>query len=172
MRTKAIFISTAAILGTASVALSNTDTRTVTDKRSSIEIDQFEADAQKSFYRIDINDDDKIDIEEFAAQTLVHAELARFNGYVTLETDEITYIPLSNRPQYELSLSERTRITTLARREFYEYAGDDGEMSFYEWTSYKLADVRQHDRDRDSRIEGDELTDYARQVARLRHSGV
>lgn len=171
MNTKALLIATAVIAATTTAALSGQNTDLLRQDRSSVAIEDIAVDAFRSFHEIDINDDGMIDVDEYAAQAIVYAELARFNRYVTIETEETTIIPLPRNTPDSVTLAERTRIETISRREYYVYAGDDGEMSPRDWIASRQAEADHYDTNEDGIVEAGELQRLAMSVAQWRQPG-
>lgn len=128
-------------------------------------------DAQHSFEEVDTDRNGVIDIDEYAAQAYVQAELARLNRYVTVESNEAMRIALPSYAPESVTLQERSRISAIARRQYYEFAGADAEIDPGEWAMASQAAFSKADRNDDGRLRRDELTIYANDIAAVRSSG-
>jgi len=103
--------------------------------------------ATRVFARADRNSDLMLDVSEYAAFSVVTAELAHLNGFVAIETGGtpgLLALPIANPAA--ISRSEHIRIAAVSRHAFYAYAGIDGRMDVEEFvgaqtTLFNAADL-------------------------------
>lgn len=90
----------------------------------------FEDHAGALFVRIDRNQDGALDIDEYAAHSIVRAELAMLNGFVSIgESAAPGVIDLGSPRARALTRYEHIEIDARARSAFYQHAGEDGQMT-------------------------------------------
>lgn len=125
--------------------------------------------AEQVFARSDRNGDGALDVNEFAALTIVTAELANLNGFVSVEKGEnVETIALPINAPAALSASEHARIDAVARRTFYAFAGDDGKMQQGEFIGLQEAIFASSDLNANGDLTRSELSIYAHRQAYLR----
>lgn len=125
--------------------------------------------AQRVFARADLNQDLALDIDEYAALSVITAELAQLNGFIRIETndDEPGFIQLPLTRPASLSAAEHARIAALAGRVFYAAAGADARMSADEFQMAQLNLFRSADTDRNGALKKKELAVFAARQANL-----
>lgn len=125
--------------------------------------------AERVFARSDRNGDGVLDVNEFAALTVVTAELANLNGFVAVEKEEkVETIALPVNAPSALSASEHARIDAVARHTFYAFAGGDGKMQQGEFTGLQDAIFASSDLNANGSLTRTELSIFARRQAYLR----
>ncbi|MEO1136320.1 MAG: hypothetical protein AAFW68_06880 [Pseudomonadota bacterium] len=121
------------------------------------------------FKRSDRDGDDALSVDEFAALTIVTAELAHFNGFVAVETEEkLGTIALPVNAPLALGDAEQTRIDAVARHTFYAFAGDDGKMQQAEFLDLQTAIFLSSDLNANGALTKSELAIFAQRQAFLR----
>ena len=124
--------------------------------------------AERVFDRADIDGSGALEADEFAALSIVTAELAHLNGYVTIETDaQPREVALPITAPSALSYGERARVEAVARNEFYVAAGGDGLLSKAEFVDAQLLAFNDADRNRNGVLKPRELSTYAIKQASL-----
>jgi len=127
---------------------------------------QYEVHAGILFDQVDMNNDAHIDVEEYSAYKVVHAELAHLNGFIAVYMGQDALpiqLPAKNK-RYELSYSQEvTRIDAVAREQFYQRAGDDNTLSLSEFVEHAGDDFNQADKNRNGQLKGWELDRFVMQ---------
>lgn len=95
--------------------------------------------AQTIFQRADRDQNNILDNNEYAALSIVSAELARLNGFVVIESDTGPATVAISGPAAALSQAEHARIDAVARSTFYLHAGNDGRMDKREYANAQRA---------------------------------
>ncbi|MEO1250963.1 MAG: hypothetical protein AAFW81_01300 [Pseudomonadota bacterium] len=133
---------------------------------SSLDARAIEGHAAVLFARADRNEDRVIDVHEFAALSIVSAELARLNGFVVIETHSgpQTLRLVANEPA-SLGFAEHARINAVSRATFYAFAGEDVALSADEFLAYQKSQFAAADFDQDGALEKGELSAYAKRQA-------
>jgi hypothetical protein len=127
------------------------------------------ANAQLAFHRADRNGDAVISVDEFAAMTIVTAELANLNGFVSVEkSGAVQTIALPVSAPLALGDAEQTRIDAVARHTFYAFAGGDGKMQQGEFIDLQNAIFASSDLNANGALTRAELSIYAQRQAYLR----
>ncbi|GJL91652.1 hypothetical protein [Hyphococcus sp.] len=125
--------------------------------------------AQLAFQRADRNDDGVLDVNEFAAMSVVTAELANLNGFISVEkAGAVQTIALPVSAPLALGDAEQTRIDAVARHTFYAFAGTDGKMQQGEYTGLQNAIFASSDLNANGALTRAELSIYAQRQAYLR----
>ncbi len=125
--------------------------------------------AQAVFTRADRNGDDVLDVNEFAAMTVVTAELANLNGFISVEDEEgVKTIALPIAAPLALGDVEQTRIDAVARHTFYAFAGEDGKMQQGEYLGLQNAIFASSDLNANGALTSAELSLFAQRQAFLR----
>ncbi len=125
--------------------------------------------AARVFARSDRNGDAVLDVNEFAALTIVTAELANLNGFVSVEKEAgVETISLPVNAPAALSQSEHARIDAVARHTFYAFAGQDGKMQQGEFVGLQDAIFMSSDLNANGALTRSELSIFARRQAYLR----
>jgi hypothetical protein len=159
-----------ASLGVAGVASSAPETPAIPqdsfgEEAQLLKLDDVWVDAERTFAKIDVDDDGVIGVDEYAAQAVVYARLARFNGLVVIDGREAVHIPLPSEAGGPLTVSERAAIGAVARRDFYRIAGPSGALTSDDWVALRLERFGAADRNEDGRLRGRELGAFASAVA-------
>lgn len=127
------------------------------------------AHALMAFKRADRNGDAVLNVDEFAALTVVTAELANLNGFVSVEkSGAVQTIALPISAPLALGDAEQTRIDAVARHTFYAFAGTDGKMQQGEYISLQDAIFASSDLNANGALTRAELSIYAQRQAYLR----
>lgn len=125
--------------------------------------------AEGVFRRADIDRDGALDVDEFAALSIVTAELAHLNGFVAVEKEgalETIALPVS--APAALGDAEQTRIDAVARHTFYAFAGSDGKMQQGEYSGLQEAIFASSDLNANGALTSAELPLFAQRQAYLR----
>ena len=128
--------------------------------------------AASVFDRADLNKDNTLDTDEYAALAVVTAELTYLNGAVAfegVEGEKSVTLPIASPSA--MSRGERTRLDAVARAEFYASAGDDASLSADEFVAMSVARFDQADRNRNGTLTRAELTAFAASEAGIAFSG-
>ena len=124
--------------------------------------------AWMEFERADRNDDKSIDADEFAALSIVKAELAHLNGFILIEgRDGPRRLELPFEAPAALGDGEHTRIDAVARHTFYAFAGADGVMNADDYIGFNEAIFTSADRNKNQSLSNIELKYFAGQQAQL-----
>ena len=129
-------------------------------------VDDVWVDAERVFEKVDVNRDGVIDVDEYAAQAVVYAGLARLNGLVAVDGRDTVHVGLPHDGREELGLAERTAIDAVARNDYYAVTAERGAMTPRTWVTLQIERFAEADRNEDGQLTGRELTRYAMQVAR------
>ena len=125
--------------------------------------------ADSVFQRADLDRDGSLDVDEFAALTIVTAELAHLNGFIAVEKDgalETIVLPIT--APAALGDAEQTRIDAVARHAFYAFAGSDGKMQQGEYSGLQEAIFAASDLNANGALTSAELPLFAQRQAYLR----
>ncbi len=129
--------------------------------------------AASVFARADLDNDNKLSADEYAALSIVTAELGRLNGYVTIEgvgDDRTIALPIA--APSAVSRAERARIEAVARSDYYANAGSDGVLSADEFVAMSDQRFEQADRNRNGALTRSELVAFAASEAGIAAPGV
>lgn len=127
--------------------------------------------AGQVFARSDRNGDASLDVDEFAALTIVTAELANLNGFIAMDKDASAMtIALPINAPAALSSSEHARIDAVARHTFYGFAGSDGKMQKEEYAKLQHTIFESSDINANGALTRSELSLFAQRQAYLRPS--
>ena len=122
--------------------------------------------AEGVFHRADRDDDGALNVDEFAALTIVTAELANLNGFIAVEKDgALETIALPVKAPAALGDSEQTRIDAVARHMFYAFAGSDGKMQQGEYLGLQDAIFASADLNANGSLTSTELSLFAQRQA-------
>lgn len=130
--------------------------------KTSISRDAFATASSTRFEQVDVNDDQRIDLDEYAAFSIVSAELARLNRGVVIEAPEPVAAALPAQTPKTVSPAEFSAIDAIARRRFYSASPDGSPLSEQTWTTLLMTDFSRADRNANDVLSADELTVYAR----------
>lgn len=162
-------IAAAAAAGVALTSLVDAPTDAYADASlTQLSVDDATSNAIKIFARADLDGDAALSADEFAALSIVTAELAHLNGFVAIETgDKVKTIALANAGGMALSQSEHARIEAVARHAFYAFAGEDGLMAQSEFLGMQAAQFAASDINANGKLNRRELSIYAQRQAHL-----
>lgn len=129
------------------------------------------------FDRADFDQDNRLDVDEYTTLQVVKAELARLNGFVTVENDnDVDRVYLaqdkSDTVFAGLSRAERVRIDAVARLAFYTHVGGDQYLSLSEFIRSGKDDFAAADKNSNGRLVGKELVKFAVSQAGIANSNV
>lgn len=125
--------------------------------------------AHSVFLRADRDADAALNVDEFAALTVVTAELAHLNGFVAIDrAGSVQTIALPAGAPGALGDAEQTRIDAVARHTFYSFAGNDGKMQQGEYLSLQTAIFASSDLNANGDLTNAELSIFAQRQAFLR----
>lgn len=131
------------------------------------------AHAAMTFDRADLNRSGGLDIDEYASLAVITAELAHLNGYIAIERDGEPYmISLPIQAPATMTRAERVRIDAVARRDFYELAGDDEVLTKEAYVADAEARFAAADRNASGVLARGALVSYAVREARIARSDV
>lgn len=126
------------------------------------------ASAARVFARSDRDQSGYLDADEYTALQVVSAELARLNGFISVESDgEPSIITVSTGPSASLGEAEQIRIAAVARGAFYLAAGDDGRLDEAEFIAAERQAFEAADANRNGELARRELSEYAARAAGL-----
>lgn len=130
-----------------------------------LRIDDVWVDAERVFEKVDVDRNGEISVDEYAAQAVVFAGLARFNGLIAIDGRETVHILVPDDVRGELGLAERTAIDAVARGEYYELTEARGALTPRAWVALSVERFAEADRNEDGQLQGRELSDFAMGVA-------
>lgn len=123
--------------------------------------------AEIVFARSDVDRDGALSADEFTALSIVTAELARLNGFLTVETGfepQLISLPATER---SLTQIEQITVAATAKARFYQAAGEDAALSQEEFTQIQQADFKNADLNGNQRLARHELLIFANRTAQL-----
>lgn len=124
--------------------------------------------ALHSFMRADRDMDQALDVDEFAALSIVTAELAHLNGFIAIDNGgAVRTIALPVAAPVALSATDHTRIDAVARHTFYAFAGDDSRLDGREYVRLQNAVFEQADLNGNGALVKKELDIFAQRQAQL-----
>lgn len=124
--------------------------------------------AQTVFARADRDGNGALDNNEYAALSIVSAELARLNGFVVIESENgPATLAISGAPSSALSKADHVRIDAVARSTFYIHAGKDGRMDENEYANAQRAMFDGADFNGNGVLKRGELAVFARRQASM-----
>lgn len=127
------------------------------------------AHANQIFQRADRSGDGALDVDEFAALSVVTAELAHLNGFVALEkSGAVQTISVPVNAPGALPGNEHARIDAVARHTFYAFAGEDGKMQQGDYLDLQSAIFASSDLNANGALTRSELSLFAQRQAYLR----
>lgn len=122
-------------------------------------------DAARTFEKVDVDRNGLVDQDEYAAQRVVRAQLARFNGRVAIDGRGVTHVAVPESVAGPLSPGEQAALDAVTRREFHLRNPDGGGLDRAAWQEARLEPFTLADEDGDGVLKGSELAVYARLVA-------
>ncbi len=118
------------------------------------------------FTRADRDRSGALNSDEYAALSIVSAELARLNGFVVIESENgHGTLALAGLTPSALSQSEHVRVDAVARSAFYRHAGNDGLMDAQEYANAQQAMFEVADFNRNGVLKRGELKAFANKQA-------
>ncbi len=124
--------------------------------------------AMRVFMRADRNGDHALDVDEFAALTIVTAELAHLNGFIAVDKgDVVETIALPVAAPTAISAADHIRIEAVARHTFYAFSGGDGRIEADEYARLQQASFKQADLNSNGFLVKHELDVFAQRQAQL-----
>ncbi len=162
--------SAAALAAVAGLALTSADDFSQSAYGDELLTSLSEADAVdhalRVFERSDRNGDGALDVDEYTALSVITAELAYLNGFVTIETgDEPGLISLPNTAPSALPQSEQVRVAAVAQHAFYVYAGFDARIEADEFVKAQTTLFKAADRNGNGMLKRNELGVFAQRQA-------
>lgn len=133
---------------------------------TSLSYDEAGTHAELVFARSDRDGDDALSVDEFAALSVITAELAHLNGFIVIEQEEgVKTVPLGAAEAGALPASEHVRINAVARHVFYSFAGSDRALDAAEYAEMQSAVFKASDLNANGDLNRKELSAYARRQA-------
>lgn len=133
------FAAIAAVASVAAASYEGVDRGSPYDGRAATTLTRADVakNARLVFTRADADQDGLLNADEYAALSIVTAELAHLNGFIVVEKDgdDIATAPLPGSMHAALTGFEQARIEAVARNGFYAFAGDDGVMTEAEFAA-------------------------------------
>ena len=124
--------------------------------------------AMRVFMRADQNGDQRLDVDEYTALSIVTVELARLKGFIAIENgDTPGVIALPVAQPASLSREEHIRVAAVSQRTFYIHARDNARMNASEFVASQLALFDMADRNGNEALKRSELSNYAQRQAAL-----
>ncbi len=134
--------------------------------QAKLELADLQQDAAELFNNVDSDQSGHISVDEYAAQTVVRASLARFTGAVVIDGKETFHLTVPAEAMKQLSHVEQTAIDAIARNEFYQLSGSDARIDRGEWMQLTAQGFADADFNNDGRLLGQELHYFAMRIAR------
>ncbi len=124
--------------------------------------------AWNAFGLADRDGDKMLDADEFSALSVVSAELAHLNGFISVETQgEVKTIAVPIEAPKAISAAEHVRIEAVSRNTFYAFAGKDGKLDADEYIGLQNALFEASDLNKNGALARRELSIYANRQAWL-----
>jgi hypothetical protein len=117
-------------------------------------------DAARAFDKIDMNRDGLIDEDEYAAQRVVYAQLARFNRQIAIDGTVTVRVPVPDEIGESLTSPEKVALDAVARRD-YRLRVTGGGFDRAAWEEARLETFFLNDANGDGELRGKELHAYA-----------
>jgi hypothetical protein len=128
-------------------------------------------DAARAFDKIDMNRDGVIDEDEYAAQRVVYAQLARFNRQIAIDGTVTVRVPVPDDIGEQLTSPEKVALDAVARRDYRMRMGDQPGFDRASWEENRLEVFYLSDQNGDGELRGKELHEYAAHYAGQMLSG-
>lgn len=120
------------------------------------------------FMRADQNLDQRLDVDEFAALSIVTAELAHLNGFIAIDNGgAVRTIALPVVAPAALSATEHARIDAVSRHTFYAFAGEDSRLDGNEYVRLQSVVFGEADLNGNGALAKKELDIFAQRQAQL-----
>lgn len=132
---------------------------------TAIAVEDVRKDALSLFDKVDVDRSGDIDVEEFASHVVILAELARFNGTVSVDGTVSQQILLPSGLEPRMAITDRAAIDAVSRRTFFNHA-PQGSMGREAYAAYRLSVMADADRNNDGVLNGAELTQFAMSVTK------
>lgn len=133
---------------------------------TSLSHDEAKQHAELVFARADRDGDQKLSADEFAALSIITAELAHLNGFIAIEQEDgVKTVSLLSSEAGALSATEHVRIEAVARHVFYGFAGSDRALDATEYGRMQDAVFQASDLNANGDLNKRELSVYARRQA-------
>ncbi|MEO0400436.1 MAG: hypothetical protein AAF224_13555 [Pseudomonadota bacterium] len=133
---------------------------------TTLEAEEVQTHAETLFRQADLDKNGDLDRDEFAALSIVVAELSRLNGFVAiLDGDSRSAAPIAPAPS--LTIADRIRIDAVAAREHAIAAGADARLDLAEYVGLELNRFAAADRNRNGVLKAGELFAYTHETARI-----
>ncbi|MEL7487767.1 MAG: hypothetical protein AAGJ87_11200, partial [Pseudomonadota bacterium] len=129
---------------------------------TTLDYETVEENAEATFEQADLDDSGALDADEFAALSIVTAELSMLNGFLSYKTDDgLQTVALPVAAPHVVSRHDKTRLDAVARRAFYRAAGEDAALSAEEFVGLKTAAFHDADNNGNGRLSRSELDAFA-----------
>jgi hypothetical protein len=132
---------------------------------TALRVDDVWLDAERTFAKVDVDMSGLVEIDEYAAQAVVYATLARFEGAVPVDGVEAMRVDLPGPRGEGIGAAEQAAIDAIARGDFYAVAPDGQGLSLGDWVALRLQTFGEADHDEDGVLTGRELRSYASAIA-------
>ncbi|MEE4211165.1 MAG: hypothetical protein V2I43_18095 [Parvularcula sp.] len=166
----ALAVTAVVTMGTA--VSSNTLSEAFGAEAGALPLGEALVDAARAFSKVDMNQDGLVDEDEFAAQRVVYAQLARFNRVVPVDGHDVVSIAVPEAVPQSMSHPERAALDAIARRDYHMRVLAEPGLTQQTWSEWRLETFRSADRNRDGILAGRELDTYAMLVAGELSAGV
>ena len=148
--------------GAAIAATGGDDAEAYAADTVALDVAQASISAGALFDRADLNQDGALDQDEYAALSIVRAELARLNGFVWFEADGVSVAaPVAEANASPLSIAERIRIETVSSFAYHTAAGADDVLDRNDFIAHELERFQAADTNDDGVLVDAELTKIA-----------
>ncbi|MEM7741503.1 MAG: hypothetical protein AAF225_11970 [Pseudomonadota bacterium] len=117
------------------------------------------------FERVDQDRDGWLDAEEFTAERLISAQLARLSRRVPIDAEETVHLLVPNEVPNSLELGERQSLASIARHEHAARSVDAPGLSQKAFADLFIEEFLQADHNFNGVLEADELVVFARLMA-------
>ncbi|MEO1657845.1 MAG: hypothetical protein AAFR65_08995 [Pseudomonadota bacterium] len=126
---------------------------------------QLIAHAASVFARVDQDRDGWLDQEEFAAERIISAQLARLSRRVPIDAEETVHLVVPREVPSSMERGERLTLTNIARNEHAARAGGAPGLDQAAFAEIMVEEFLTADRDFDGVLQADELRLFARLMA-------
>lgn len=132
---------------------------------TSLTEEQLIAHATVVFARVDRDQDGWLDADEFAAERIVSAQLARLNRRIPIDADATVHLIVPSEVPSSMELGERHTLTNIALNEHAARTAGAPGLDVAMFAEILLEEFLNADRDFDGVLEADELHIFARLMA-------
>ncbi|MEM0929805.1 MAG: hypothetical protein AAGI89_11000 [Pseudomonadota bacterium] len=126
---------------------------------------QLVAHASTVFARVDQDRDGWLDAEEFAAERMISAQLARLSRRVPIDGDETVHLIVPKEVPSSMERGERLTLTNIARNEHAARSAGAPGLDEAAFASILIEEFLNADRDFDGILQAEELMVFARLMA-------